>query len=345
MGNTATRNCPVCDSPNTSVVKYNIEISANTVTMERYICPICGTYELKAYKMSETLDCNHMASYLVYNRFEGRNDCSGRYYTVLDNETCDLLKTNPDNGRPVHLDSDMIENWYPKTFSERVDKILLYCADHTPHVGNKVFLKPLEAYGVAFIERWSSEDNKYFPDSSMVFRAQADLRHELRFMLGYMKECDYINYSVSEEPWIQLMPKGYERIDFLQRNLSTGKNAFVAMQFGEKTKLLREAIRKGITQAGYNAIFIDEVHHNNLITPEILKYIQDSKFVVVDLTYGNQGAYFEEGYAMGIGKPVIQLCKKNEKLHFDIAQKNTIIWSTEEEVPDRLTNRIKATID
>ena len=48
---------------------------------------------------------------------------------------------------------------------------------------------------------------------------------------------------------------------------------------------------------------------------------------------------------MGIGKPVIQLCKKNEKLHFDIAQKNTIIWSTEEEVPDRLTNRIKATID
>ena len=65
MGNTATRNCPVCDSPNTSVVKYNIEISANTVTMERYICPICGTYELKAYKMSETLDCNHMVLRLL----------------------------------------------------------------------------------------------------------------------------------------------------------------------------------------------------------------------------------------------------------------------------------------
>lgn len=48
----------------------------------------------------------------------------------------------------------------------------------------------------------------------MVFRAQAEFKAWLRFMLGYMKECDYINYSVSEEPWIQLMPKGYERIDF-----------------------------------------------------------------------------------------------------------------------------------
>ena len=46
--------------------------------------------------------------------------------------------------------------------------------------------------------------------------------------------------------------------------------------------------------------------------------------MVVDLTHQNNGAYFEEGYAMGLGKPVIQLCQKDTKLHFDIAQKNTI---------------------
>ena len=92
-------------------------------------------------------------------------------------------------------------------------------------------------------------------------------------------------------------------------------------------------------------IFIDEVEHNDFITPELLKYIRDSKFVVVDLSHQNNGAYFEEGYAMGLGKPVIQLCKKDVRLHFDIAQKNTIIWETEEEIPERLKNRIIATID
>ena len=117
------------------------------------------------------------------------------------------------------------------------------------------------------------------------------------------------------------------------------------MQFGEDTKSLREAIRKGITDAGYIAILIDEVQHNDFITPELLKHIRDSKFVVVDLSHQNNGAYLEEGYAMGLGKPVIQLCRKNTKLHFDIAQKNTIKWETEDDIPKRLENRILATID
>ena len=117
------------------------------------------------------------------------------------------------------------------------------------------------------------------------------------------------------------------------------------MKFGDDTIPLREAIRKGITDAGYVAIFIDEVQHNDFITPELLKHIRDSKFVVVDLPHQNNGAYFEEGYAMGLGKQVIQLCQKDQRLHFDIAQKNTIMWGTEEDIPERLKNKIKATID
>ena len=112
------------------------------------------------------------------------------------------------------------------------------------------------------------------------------------------------------------------------------------MKFGDDTRNLREAIRKGITDAGYIAIFIDEVQHNGFITPELLKHIRDSKFVVVDLTHQSNGAYFEEGYAMGLGKPVIQLCQKDTRLHFDIAQKNTIMWATEADIPERLTSRI-----
>ena len=55
------------------------------------------------------------------------------------------------------------------------------------------------------------------------------------------------------------------------------------------TKVLREAIRKGIKNGGYHAVLIDEVEHNEFITPELLKYIKDSKFVVVDLTHQNNG--------------------------------------------------------
>lgn len=40
-----------------------------------------------------------------------------------------------------------------------------------------------------------------------------------------------------------------------------------------------------------------------------------------------------------------KLCKKGTMLHFDIAQKNTIIWSSEDEIAERLMSRIRATID
>ena len=49
----------------------------------------------------------------------------------------------------------------------------------------------------------------------------------------------------------------------------------IAMKFGNETKELREAIRKGVFDSGYHAIFIDEVQHNDYITPELLKHIRD----------------------------------------------------------------------
>lgn len=143
----------------------------------------------------------------------------------------------------------------------------------------------------------------------------------------------------------KLLADGYARIDFLQKNSTNGNNVLVAMKFGEETMLLRENIRKGISEAGYIPIFIDEVQYNDFITPELLKYIKDSKFVVVDLSHQNNGTYFEEGYAIRLGKPVIRLCKKGVNLHFDIAQKNTIMWESEDAIPNKLKNGIIATRD
>ena len=342
---TATVNCPICDSPGTHIHKYDLELSQNTITMEFYRCPVCGKFELKSYDSNIGIDKNHLACYLAYNSFSATDSSEERYYTVLDKDICDELKANPENGKPVHIDSQIIENWYPRTFAERIDSILLYIGTHTQHIGDSIKLNPKLLQGIFFIDRWEFENKSSIP--TIRLRTSEKLYEESGYITDYLTEKEYIkNYFLSDgTQTITLMPEGYYRFDSLQKNMSHGKNAFVAMQFGEKTKKLREAIRKGVSDAGYNAIFIDEVQHNNLITPEFLKYIRDSKFVVVDLTHQNNGAYFEEGYAMGIGKPVIQLCKESTQLHFDIAQKNTIMWNVEEDIPGRLTNRIKATID
>lgn len=68
---------------------------------------------------------------------------------------------------------------------------------------------------------------------------------------------------------------------------------------------------------------IDEVEHNDFITPELLKYIKDSKFAVVYLSHQNNGAYLKK-VRDGLGKSVIQLCKKDVRLYFDIAQEKQL---------------------
>jgi hypothetical protein len=75
--------------------------------------------------------------------------------------------------------------------------------------------------------------------------------------------------------------------------------------------------------------------------------LRTSRFVVSDLSYqNNYGAYWEAGFAEGLGRPVIYTCRKEEwderKTHFDTNHLNTIIWD-----PDKLDDaalRLIATI-
>ena len=66
----------------------------------------------------------------------------------------------------------------------------------------------------------------------------------------------------------------------------------------------------------------------------------------VCITGQRQGVYFEAGYALGMGIPVIWTCRSDEidKCHFDTRQYNHIVWETAGDLKEKLTNRILATI-
>ncbi len=332
--------CPICNSDQAgSQADYQRDGAV-------WSCPVCGRFELDIHLVRE-VNPNHLASYLFYNAFHHKPGGEPRYHSCLSEEKCAEYRKEYErgvrtHGLPVHMDAQTVENWYPKTFSEKIDKILLYLGEHEEHFREERKYSHTELEVLLFIDLHDngSEHNHQFRDYN-----SCDI--EARKMLKYLKDEKYISTSdnIDDSLNISLEPNGYKRIDELQRNKATGRDVLVAMEFSNKTKKVREAIRKGVIDAGYNPIIYDEVENNDYIMPELLKSIRDSKFVVADLSDHNNGAYFEEGYAMGIGKPVIQLCREGEELHFDAAQKNTIVWKTEEELSERLTTRIKATIE
>lgn len=143
--------------------------------------------------------------------------------------------------------------------------------------------------------------------------------------------------------------KGWNKVAELQtKNVEDSKQAFIAMWFNPQMDSAAEnGIKKAISDAGYTPVRIDQKEHNNKIDDEIIAEIKRSKFVVADFTGHRGGVYFEAGYAMGLGKPVIWTCRKGdlENLHFDTRQYSHIVWETEEELYKKLFNRIRASIN
>lgn len=146
---------------------------------------------------------------------------------------------------------------------------------------------------------------------------------------------------------IKILAKGWTRIEDIEQSDESKKNVFVAMSFDKSMAETRETIKRAIIANGFIPRIMDEIEHNHQIVPEMLYEIRQAKFVIAELTGHNNGAYFEAGYALGLDKDVIQVCKKDTfgaDGHFDVKQVNTILWENQEDLYKRLDARIKATI-
>jgi hypothetical protein len=112
----------------------------------------------------------------------------------------------------------------------------------------------------------------------------------------------------------------------------SGSYGFMALKFGDAIldDVLASAIKPAIRQMGYSLVDMRDVAQPGLIDNIMREKIRDAAFVLVDLTHDNSGAYWEAGYAEGLGKPVLYLCETTKfdekKTHFDTNHCTTLTW-------------------
>jgi nucleoside 2-deoxyribosyltransferase len=148
---------------------------------------------------------------------------------------------------------------------------------------------------------------------------------------------------------VQVSPAGHDHLESLRHGGDDLDSGFCAMWFSDEVKAIwTDAIEPSIKAAGYKAIRIDGVEHNNKIDDEILSNIRRSRFVVADFTGERGGVYFEAGFALGLGRHVIWTVREDalNKVHFDNRQYNFIVWKKDDlgEFAKRLRLRIEATV-
>jgi hypothetical protein len=142
---------------------------------------------------------------------------------------------------------------------------------------------------------------------------------------------------------------GWERYEAERHGRVAGRYGFIAMKFGDPVfdafveATIKPTVRSGI---GYDLVDLRDVSRAGVIDNILREQIRDAAFVLVDLTHDNSGAYWEAGYAEGLGKPVVYLCKRAKfdmaKTHFDTNHCTTVLWS--EDKPDALRAELVATL-
>ncbi len=331
MGNTNLSDgnkCPICG-------KLGAKINTNGINdpLYHYNCENCGCFFVPdphrtsylGTRLVNKFNVQHLKSYLFYHPSELRPIiCDSDYFNKhVTDEFVQVYNLTP----------EMVESWYPKSFAEKIDLILLQ-------------LSKMAAFDGDYLDVSEGWDKLYFAQKkvSNAIKEGYEENIQLDYVHDFLKEQQYIKDLGNG--YIQLLPKALDRIYELQKNLINNKNVFVAMKFGDETKELRERIKEGLK--GFNVRIMDEIEHNHQIVPEMLYEIRNSRFVVAELSHHNNGAYYEAGYALGLGKEVIHICDKKELksgLHFDVAQVNTIFYDSVDEIPEKLRKRIEATIN
>ena len=213
---------------------------------------------------------------------------------------------------------------------EQISMILVNFMNRCERPGDSIFGGnfPSEMSHLFFLKDW--KDNE-----KMV---EIDFWLETLITLGYLKK---------KTPHYLLTLEGWKRASNYTKEQAVSQTVFVAMSFADDLLPARAEIVRAIESSGFVPMVIDTKEHNNQILPEILFEIRKSRFVVADLTYQRNGVYYEAGYAEGLNIPVIALCRDDDfdNVHFDLKQKNAILWQTPKDIFGKLIKRIEATLD
>lgn len=137
---------------------------------------------------------------------------------------------------------------------------------------------------------------------------------------------------------LRLSFEGWQRLEELQRAKSEGRTAFMAMAFGDERldQAYRDCFSPATLDAGFKLRRLDEGQGAGLIDDQLRVAIRTSRFLIADLSTSNRGAYWEAGFAEGLGKPVIYMCEasvfadEKKRPHFDTSHMLTVQWSLDD---------------
>lgn len=295
--------CPICQNASCTVVSTKGEDSTG------FDCEICGKFEIGRTVFSGPLDPEKNTLSPVQ-----RAALSHRLRTASSAGTVPLITTD----------------WYQHFISDpslpspavQAANIIRYVGDEVMRTGKDIRSLPPAFHVIV------GSPNRDFA----VNLANELIRGEI------LRGRDGNTLNSRDITSANLTLAGWERYEAEKRGKFAGKSGFIAMKFGDDTldPLVKNVIKPAIkTGLAYDLVDMRDIAQAGIIDNIMRVQIRDAAFVIVDLSHDNYGAYWEAGYAEGLGKPVIYICEeskfKTAQTHFDTNHCTTVLWSMDDD--------------
>lgn len=325
-------------------------------------CPICGrkdaTRSENMEKMKYSYSCKNCTEFsiptydLEYPEFREK---------LIQNKAilsgvCRHIFEDGQGIAPVSIMtiSDLLKSEFvPEDLSSKFECLQIYIGKKSRNVFFEFTVDETIFPSVAYLN-----DNKELSKMLQMLSAEGVIETVLESASGRL------NYK--------LTLRGIKEIQAIRSPNKQSEQAFIAMWFDPSLNdACANAFAFAIEQCGYKPKRIDQAPFNTKICDEIVASIKSSRFIIADFTGNRGGVYFEAGYAMGFGIPVIYTCRKDwfatkrkeqltvkakngklvpgiheveESVHFDVNHYHFIVWESVDDLKEKLIARISATI-
>ncbi len=287
----------------------------------------------------------------IKNRQEYKCDCCGKYYLmdmlwrdidIFEKEEEKFYKVsswiceqNEQYNISPEIDKDKFQeilNIRDKKIKEKFDLLMKYISKGTSKNFNISSMK---------VACWIRDDNEFGTILSKVI--------DKNYVGGVAVDKSLAGTYMISVNHAELTFDGQAYVEELEEVNIHSKQVFAAFYFSDDLKVVFDnEVKEAIEECGliYKRVSSSTASHDITINDEIISLIKSSRIIIADFTGQRNSVYFEAGYAMGMGLPVIWTCKKDEvnDLSFDTRQYPHILWENAEDLKMQLINRIRAII-
>lgn len=306
--------CPICESPQC----VHLEHVGDSTLFE---CQVCGPYRIARSALAGKLDPqNHdltvMQRAVLSYKIREVND-AGREPPLLTTYVLD----------------DVIATGRLPSPGQQAINIVRFIGDRVTSSG-----KPVRELPPSFHASVGSPNRDF---SLRIAKQLVEAGHLSAFDAGHLD-------SPHEMVDLELTLTGWAKYEQEKRGQAAAGYGFIALKFNDPVldPFVRDVVKPAVEALGFDLVDMRDAAEAGIIDNVMRARIRDAAFVLVDLTHANAGAYWEAGYAEGLGKPVLYLCNseifENRGTHFDTNHCTTVLWDPAQAEP--FTKELVATL-